>query len=118
MIWKQIKSWINNKFHKIYKPKKFKKFFVRKILREVYSIDDMESMEWSEMNDAEKNMITENLYMRVSELESSHEAIIHYMSTVPTRCDKCSNYEGREVNCFKCENSGVVQKDQLIGWPW
>ena len=121
MILEKIRSWTNSKFNYIYKLdkiKKVRKFLVRKVLREIYNIDDINSMDWSEMNNTEKDLIMENLYSRITEIEDNHQAMVFYMSTVPNRCDKFSNYEDPEMNCFKCENSGVVQKDQLIGWPW
>ena len=95
-----------------------KRFWTRKILHKVYDLDDIEDMEWSEMNRSEKDLIMENLYIRVTELESNVEALVHYLSTVPTKCDKCFNFEGQEGVCFKCDDSGITQKGQLIGWPW
>lgn len=98
---------------------KIKKFWIRKVLRKVYSLDDIENLEWTNMNMSEKNIIVENLYARVTELENNIEELVYYLSDVPTKCDKCFNYDhDSDEDCFKCENSGIIRKSQLMGWVW
>ena len=55
---------------------KIKKFWIRKVLRKVYSLDDIENLEWTTMNMSEKNIIVENLYLRVTELENNIEELV------------------------------------------
>ena len=97
---------------------KLKKFWNNKLLGKARNPEDINDSKWSELNSIEKDMIMENIYIRVTELEEDNARLIQEISDMPAQCDKCFNYEGIDGVCIKCESIGVIQKSQLMGWPW
>lgn len=98
-----------------------KRFFVRHILRSVYSVDDVLSGELpvEKMNKKELALYVNVLSYKYDDLQETTNAIVGYLGNIPAPCDKCENYSepGSSV-CFKCENTGIVQHQHLLGWQW
>lgn len=70
---------------------------------------------WRDLNKEDKDILIETLEERIEELENTIAQLTEDFGEMATYCDKCS---GTGVGCFKCKETGIVQRKQLFSWPW
>lgn len=70
---------------------------------------------WRDLNRNDKDILIETLEDRVEELEGILSKLIEDFGEIATYCDKCN---GIAHGCFKCKETGIVQRKQLFSWPW
>lgn len=70
---------------------------------------------WSELSKSDKDLMIDILESRILDLEDITTTLIEEFGETVTYCDKCL---GSNDDCFKCKNTGVVQRKQLFSWKW
>lgn len=70
---------------------------------------------WRDLSKNDKDILIDTLEGRVEELESVLSKIVQDFGEMATYCDKCG---GSAQDCFKCKETGIVQRKQLFSWPW
>jgi hypothetical protein len=70
------------------------------------------ALKWYQLRGGWKDDTIFELLDRVETLENDLEAVKTELGTIYTHCDKCKD------GCFKCGNTGVIKRNQLMEWQW